>query len=274
MFSDDPPILADHDAVRIGVNFDRTTDCAGSYRVLVVVEAHQAGLRDRCRHRMESIEPAGIRNELRSLRLEYLPDRLFGQLRMVMRLGVGDAFIEQPRVHLVIGLEPQPWCEEALTDEPDLVLDLTLLPPRSRRAGYRLEEIMTAHLQEAAIVEAALADEDRLHRRLHVVVDAASAGPLEQSKGPVVRVEHHLLRLAWISAHEQHAAVTEPDMGDLHDHRHAAQQNDFVAPVELVGFAWRKAQRHIDRGRRGTVLLGPSFGVATHGVVAPVIAAT
>ena len=31
---------------------------------IVVVEAHQAGLRDRCRHRMESIEPAGIGNEL------------------------------------------------------------------------------------------------------------------------------------------------------------------------------------------------------------------
>jgi hypothetical protein len=33
--------------------------------------------------------------------------------------------------------------------------------------------VMAAHLQEAAVVEALLADEDRLHRRLHVVVDAA-----------------------------------------------------------------------------------------------------
>ena len=96
---------------------------------------------------------------------------------------------------------------------------------------------MTAHLQETAIVEATLANEDRLHRGLHVVVDAASAGPLEQSKGSVVRVEHHLLRLARIGAHEQHPAVTKPNMGDLHDHCNAAEQDDFVAPVELVGFS-------------------------------------
>src|SRR6266550_3171930 len=95
-----------------------------------------------------------------SLRLEHLPDRLLGQLRMAMHFGVGDAFIEQPSVHLVVGLEPQPWREEALTHEPDLVLDLTLLPARCRGAGDRLDEIVAAHLQEAAIVEAVLADED------------------------------------------------------------------------------------------------------------------
>jgi hypothetical protein len=55
-----------------------------------------------------------------------------------MRFGIGDAFIEQPGAHLVVALEPQPGREEALTDEPDLVLDLvldlTLLPAQCRRA--------------------------------------------------------------------------------------------------------------------------------------------
>jgi hypothetical protein len=37
-------------------------------------------------------------------------------------------------------------------------------------------------------VEALLADEDRLYRRLHVVVDAAPASALEQGEGPVVGV--------------------------------------------------------------------------------------
>ena len=36
-------------------------------------------------------------------------------------------------------------------------------------------------------------------------------------------------------------------MGDLHDHRHAAQQDDLVAPVELVGFSWSEAQRNKGR---------------------------
>ena len=132
---------------------------------------------------------------------------------------------------------------------------------------------MTAHLQEAAIVEAVLADEDGLHRRLHVVVDAASAGPLEQREGAVMGIEHHLLRLARIGPHEQHSAVAKPDMGSLHDHRHAAQQDDFVAPVELVGFPGSKAQRDIGRRRRFPMLLGPSPGVAAQRIVAAVIAA-
>jgi hypothetical protein len=111
-------------------------------------------------------------------------------------------------------------------------------------------------------------DADGLHRRLYVVVDAASAGALEQREGPVVGVEHHLLRLARIGPHEQHAAVTQPDMGDLHDHRHSAQQDDLVAPVELVGFPRTKAQWDIGCSRRLPMLLGPSPGVTAHSVVA------
>src|SRR6184192_3353579 len=68
---------------------------------------------------------------------------------------------------------------------------------------------------------------------------------LFKGEGPVVRVEHHLLRLARIDSHERHPAVTEPDMGGFHDHRHAAQQDDLVAPVELEGFPRSKTQRDI-----------------------------
>src|ERR1700681_679885 len=128
MLSDDPPVLADYDAIRIGMNLDRTPDRTGRHRVSIVVEAHQTGLRDRCRHCVESIEPAGIGNELRPLHLEHLPHRLLGKLWVAMRLGVSDAFIEQPSVQFVVVLEPQPRREEALTDKPNLVLDLSLLP--------------------------------------------------------------------------------------------------------------------------------------------------
>ncbi len=98
-----------------------------------------------------------------------------------MRFGVSDAFVEQPSVHLVIGLEAQPRREEALADEPDLVLNLPFSQPRCWRAGNQIDEIMAAHLQEAAIVEAIFADKDRLHRRLHIVVDAALAGPFTRA---------------------------------------------------------------------------------------------
>ena len=84
---------------------------------------------------MEAIELPRIGNELRPLRLEHLPHRLLGELWVAMRLGVRNAFIEQPCVQLIVVLEPQPRREEALTDEPDLVLDLSLLPARRRSAG-------------------------------------------------------------------------------------------------------------------------------------------
>ena len=62
-------------------------------------------------------------------------------------------------------------------------------------------------------------------------------------------------------------------MGGLHDHRHAIEQDDLVAPVELVGFSRRKAQRDVGRSRRLSALLAPSPGVTAHGVVTAVIAA-
>src|SRR5664280_619026 len=71
MLGNDPAILADYDAIGIGMDLDRTSDRAGRHRVLVVVEANQTGLRDRCRHCVESIEPAGIGNELGPLHLEH-----------------------------------------------------------------------------------------------------------------------------------------------------------------------------------------------------------
>ena len=118
---------------------------------------------------MEPVEAAAIGNELGPLLLEHLPDRPLGPLGMAVRLGPGDAFVHEPGVQLVVALEPQPRREEALTHEPDLVLDLALLPARCWRASDGLDEMMRAHLQEAAIVLAILADEDRLHRRLYVM---------------------------------------------------------------------------------------------------------
>ena len=61
-------------------------------------------------------------------------------------------------------------------------------------------------------------------------------------------------------------------MGDLHDHRHAAQQDDLVAPVKLEGFPRSKTQRDIGCGCRLSALLGPPPGVATHSIIAAVIA--
>ena len=94
VLGNDASILTDHDAIGIGLNLDRTPDSAGCDRVFVIVEAHQTGLRNRRRHGMESVKPAGIGNELGAFGFEHFPDRLIDQLRMAMCLGVGDAFVE------------------------------------------------------------------------------------------------------------------------------------------------------------------------------------
>jgi hypothetical protein len=49
--------------------------------------------------------------------------------------------------------------KKAFANQADLVLDLTLLPPRRRRASDRFDEMMRAHLEKAAIVLPVLADE-------------------------------------------------------------------------------------------------------------------
>ncbi len=103
---------------------------------------------------------------------------------------------------------------------------------------------MRAHLQEAAVVGALAPDEDRVHRGLHVVVDPALAGAAEEGERPVVGVEDHLLALARVGPHEQHARVAEPDVGDLDRRGRAADQHDLVAPVELVGLTGGEDERH------------------------------
>ena len=62
-------------------------------------------------------------------------------------------------------------------------------------------------------------------------------------------------------------------LGDLHDHRHAAQQHNFMVPVELVGFSRSKTQRDIGCSRRLPMLIGPSPGITAHGIVTAIIAA-
>jgi hypothetical protein len=71
---------------------------------------------------VEAVEPATIGDELRPLFLEHFPDRLFRTLGMGVGLRPHQAPIEQPGVKFVVAWEPGFWDEEALADEPDLVL--------------------------------------------------------------------------------------------------------------------------------------------------------
>ena len=64
MVAHDPLVLADHNAVCIGADFGRPAGGTRCHRVFIVIEAHQAGLRDGGREVVESAEAVRIGNEL------------------------------------------------------------------------------------------------------------------------------------------------------------------------------------------------------------------
>src|SRR5207244_12315624 len=68
MFAGDYSVLADDDAIGIGLDLDRPADGTRGYRVLVIVEPHQAGLRDRGLRRVEPVEWPADLHQLRALR--------------------------------------------------------------------------------------------------------------------------------------------------------------------------------------------------------------
>ena len=76
--------------------------------------------------------------------------------------GMRNAAVQQERVQFLVVLHTQPRREEPLAHQPDLVLDLTLLPARGWRAGRRLDQVVAAHLQKAPVVGPLAADEDRV----------------------------------------------------------------------------------------------------------------
>src|SRR5690606_33999311 len=130
MLGDDHAVLANDDAIGIGMDLDRAADGGREDRVFVVVEANGAGFGHRGWHRMEPVEGATIVDELATLFLEHVPDPALRLVDVTVRLGVGDTFVEQPGVEFLIRAEPQPRCEETLAHQPDLALDLALLPAR------------------------------------------------------------------------------------------------------------------------------------------------
>lgn len=68
------------------------------------------------------------------------------------------------------------------------------------------------------------------------------------------------------------AGMAKPHVRHLQGDRYAVQQDDLVAPVELVGVARREEQRHVGLGRRRSSRLRPAPGISAHGVVAALIA--
>ena len=237
MVGDDLVAQQHDDALGMGAHQYHPAGSARIDAVAIVIGHDQAGRAGPDRLLDEAVERPAQLHQARPFLLEHLPDRPVLELRVLSPLGVGDALIFQPRVQLGQALHPRLGPEQPVAQIADLVLDLPLLPARRRRAGHRLDQVVRAHLQEAAIVLARLADEDRLHRRLHVVVDAAPADPAVELERLVVGVEDQFLGLAEVGAHKRHAAVRQLHVRRLDHQRQPLERDRLVAPVELVGLA-------------------------------------
>ena len=241
--------------------------------VTIMVGHDQAGCGGTHRFFHEAVEWPARLHQARPLILEYVPDRPVLELRVAGSPGVGDALVFQPDVQFDQALHPWLRAEQQIAQVADLVLDLSLLPSRGRRAGDWLDQMVRAHLQEAAIILARLANEDRLDRRLHVVVDAAPADAAIEQERLVVAVEHQFLSLAEVRAHERHPAVRQLHVRRLDGQWQALERDRFVAPVELVRLAGGETQRHECLHRNPCPFVAPRFGETVHTVMGTVVAA-
>src|SRR5215468_4258479 len=186
---------------------------------------------------------------------------------MKLRLGISDALLEKISVEILIAVEFEPWLEQTVAKRPNLALYLPLLPARSRRAGRGLDEVMAHQLLKAQVELTLFADKHGVNRRTHVVVDAALAAPLVKLERLLVRVEHHLLGLAGVCSHERHPAVAQANLRHLGLRRHPGDDDNLVAPVELVGLTRRKDQRYVSFRRALTLALRPLPRIAADRIV-------
>src|SRR5271169_5765063 len=99
------------------------------------------------------------------------------------------------------------------------------------------------------------------------------ADPAVELKRLVMGVEHQLLGLAKIYSDERHTAVRQLHVRRLDRQRESLERDRLVAPVELVGFPWLEAHRHISMGGNSGPFLTPELCEAMHAVVRAVISA-
>ncbi len=60
-------------------------------------------------------------------------------------------------------------------------------------------------------------------------------------------------------------------MRHLDGRRHAVDQNDLMAPVELVSLTWRVVERHIGFRRHGSAVLRPGLRISPDRVITAIV---
>ena len=74
-----------------------------------------------------------------------------------------------------------------------------------------------------------------------------------------VGAEHHLMRLQWVSPHQERPAVQQLDLCYLQFDPFAADVGPVLAPLKLEGFARQEHQKHIGPATRRLFCTLPIF---------------
>jgi hypothetical protein len=97
-----------------------------------------------------------------------------------------------------------------------VLLDDALLPAAGDVAEVGVDQVVRAHGREALVDDAALALLDLVHRRLHVVVDAAAGHAAQRRERARVGIEQHLVALAGIGHQPERPRGAQLHVRDLH----------------------------------------------------------
>ena len=98
--------------------------------------------------------------------------------------------------------------------------------------------------QEAAIKTSLFADEDGINHSLQIIVDHPFRHAAKERKGLIMRIQHHLMRLARVGSYKHWSAITQAEVRHFHRLFDTADIDNFLTPIKLTGFAGWKQQRN------------------------------
>ena len=204
----DDTIVARHDGV---VGHDghaaRVQPCAdhlphpfARHGISVARHRHQAGAGDPRGFLDVAIEGHRHGHEVRALVFEHLGHAELGVLGMAHLVPQRAAALAQPGVEFgeAAELDPGRVDPDASAAVLHVLLHYPFLPGAGHVAEVRVVQVVRAHGGKALVDDAPLALLDLVHRRLHVVVDAAARHAAQRCERPGMGIEQHLVALAGV----------------------------------------------------------------------------
>lgn len=260
--------------IRVNPQADRTVRERSRHRIAVAVEGDKTSWRYALDLLDKAIEGPAQRHQAGRFLGMHIGHSA-GHGAMLDLAPLGDALSFQPSVQFSQTREAGHRLPQPAPGILDILLDLTLLPARSRIAEIRLEKIMAGHCSEPGIDLPRLPRPDLVDSGPHVVEDAALRHTTQHPECLRQRVEQHLMGLKQIGSHDEGATMREFGMSDLQFRHFAVQHGIILAPVELEGLARLESQRNERPASAGLLFIlklgPPSAGKGGHPVIGAIV---